>query len=373
MGTFGIRLIVVLVICLTLGSLGGAEQTDQAQPFRAGVELVRIPVRVLDSKGRFVRDLTRDDFRVLEDGAPQTIATFDFIESKSTNAGSPTTKDKEGSVAHTESSPGPSTYVILIDDYHLRPDEAAKTKSVLQRFLRQHVTADDRVAIAFTSGANGQDVTSERSLLLATVDRLRGQLDASEPVGIREMKARGVVTAVGDISRDLSGSGTALRRAILLVSPGVGCAPAAAPSSPGGAPWCGTGITDALRAAAGGNVTIYAIDPRGSRNPAWLGTSAESSAGGTSALSRSRNSVGGPGSNFLDAMHALADGSGGFSMTNSENFKNAFERITLEMSQYYLLGYYSTHAGGDGIRQNEIRVSRPGTKASYRRTYVASQ
>jgi VWFA-related protein len=132
-------------------------------------------------------------------------------------------------------------------------------------------------------------------------------------------------------------------------------------------------MTDALRAAAGGNVTLYAVDPRGSRNPAWARASAESPGISTGTLSRTRSGIGGPGSNFLDAMHALADGTGGFSMTNSENFKNAFERITLEMSQYYLLGYYSTHTGGNAIRQNEIRVSRSGTRASYRRTYVASQ
>src|SRR6185503_7771411 len=110
-------------------------------------------------------------------------------------------------------------------------------------------------------------------------------------------------------------------------------------------------ITDALRAAAAANVAVYAIDPRGSRNPARLGTSAESSAATTGALSRGRISAG-VGSNFFDAMHALADGTGGFSMANSENFKNAFERITLEMNQYYLLGYYSTNREGTVLRQN---------------------
>jgi hypothetical protein len=62
--------------------VGGAQQADQVQPpFQAGVELVRIPIRVLDDKGRFVKDLTRDDFRVFEDGTPQPIATFDLKRS----------------------------------------------------------------------------------------------------------------------------------------------------------------------------------------------------------------------------------------------------------------------------------------------------
>ena len=373
MRALGIRLIVVVLILLPLRPVGGAQQVDQAQPFRAGVELVRIPVRVLDNKGRFVRDLTRDEFRVLEDGDPQTIATFDLIDSSLANSGSPTTKGTERAVASIESPLGIRTYVLLIDDYHLQPDEALKTKSVVKTFLRQYITADDRVAVVFTSGANGQDLTSEGSLLFSAVDRLRGQFDPSEPVGIAEMKARGVVNSVRDISRDLSTQGTAVRRAILLFSAGIGCTPAAAPSSPGGVLWCGTGMTDALRAATGGNVTVYAVDPRGSRNPAWARASAESGGSGTGVGSQVSSGAGRPVSNFLDGMHALADATGGFSIRNSEDFKNAFERITLEMSQYYVLGYYSTHTGGDATHKNEIRVSRSGTKAFYRRAYVASQ
>jgi VWFA-related protein len=367
-------LFVVLLVSLASQQVGGAQQADQVPPFRSGVELVRIPVRVLDNKGRFVRDLARDEFRIFEDGTPQPIATFDLIESGPANSGSPTTKGAESADAPSESSLGMRTYVLLVDDDHLRPDDGAKAKSVVQTFLRQHTTADDRVAIVFTSGATGQDLTSDGSLLISALDRLRGQFDPNEPAGIREMKALRAVTAVRDISRDLAGQGTALRRAIVLFSPGVGCAPAALPSSSRGQPWCGTGMTDTLRAAAGGNVTVFAIDPRGSRNPAWQGTSAESPGSGTRTLFQSRNGVGGPGSNFLDAMHVLASETGGFSIATSENFTNAFERITLEMSQYYLLGYYPAHTGaGDSIHQNEIRVSRSGTKTFYRRTYLASR
>ena len=127
-----------------------------------------------------------------------------------------------------------------------------------------------------------------------------------------------------------------------------------------------------MRAAASGNVTLYAIDPRGSRNPAWARASAETGGSGSGAGSQVRTGAGRPVSNFLDGMHALADETGGFSLRNSEDFKNAFERITLEMSQYSLLGYYSTHAGGDPRHKTEIRISRSGTKAFYRRAYVAS-
>ncbi len=47
-----------------------------AQEFVARTELVEVYATVTDAKGRLVTDLTRDEFVVLEDGVPQTVATF---------------------------------------------------------------------------------------------------------------------------------------------------------------------------------------------------------------------------------------------------------------------------------------------------------
>ena len=45
--------------------------------FRGGVELVNVTATVTDARGRFVDGLTRDDFRVYEDGEPVEITQFD--------------------------------------------------------------------------------------------------------------------------------------------------------------------------------------------------------------------------------------------------------------------------------------------------------
>jgi Ca-activated chloride channel family protein len=48
-----------------------------AQPvFRVGVDLVSVGVTVVDRKGTLIADLTRDDFRIVENGAPQEISHF---------------------------------------------------------------------------------------------------------------------------------------------------------------------------------------------------------------------------------------------------------------------------------------------------------
>ena len=45
--------------------------------FRTGVELVNVAATVTDARGRFVDGLTKDDFRVYEDGEPVEITQFD--------------------------------------------------------------------------------------------------------------------------------------------------------------------------------------------------------------------------------------------------------------------------------------------------------
>ena len=45
--------------------------------FRSGIELVNVAATVTDARGRFVDGLTKDDFRVYEDGEPVEIVQFD--------------------------------------------------------------------------------------------------------------------------------------------------------------------------------------------------------------------------------------------------------------------------------------------------------
>lgn len=64
-------------IAALAGVLGVASVPAPAQrQFRAGVDLVNLPVTVTTKGGDPLRGLTRDDFVVLEDGKPQQIALF---------------------------------------------------------------------------------------------------------------------------------------------------------------------------------------------------------------------------------------------------------------------------------------------------------
>ena len=73
-------LTLALFVCASLG----AAQQRGAEPrpsvtFRTETNFVEVHAIVTDETGAFVRNLTRDDFEVLEDGKVQTPAAFSLI------------------------------------------------------------------------------------------------------------------------------------------------------------------------------------------------------------------------------------------------------------------------------------------------------
>ena len=61
---------------LVLATVAVTATPTAQQVFRSGTDVVLLNVTVLDEKGRLVGGLEREEFRVLEDGAPQTITNF---------------------------------------------------------------------------------------------------------------------------------------------------------------------------------------------------------------------------------------------------------------------------------------------------------
>src|SRR5580765_8004946 len=84
--------LIILGACLGLTSASAQQQTPsrpagQAPPpgqpavtFKAEVDYVDVDAAVTDRQGNFVTGLTKDDFEVLEDGKPQKVATFSFVD-----------------------------------------------------------------------------------------------------------------------------------------------------------------------------------------------------------------------------------------------------------------------------------------------------
>jgi VWFA-related protein len=112
------RLALALMIA-GLGSLTIAAQTQDGFRFKSGVELVNVTATVSDDNGRFVSGLTRDDFAVYDNGAPQEITQF-------SNERVPVSLgillDVSGSMTPDKMSSARAAITRLIDDL-LGPDD----------------------------------------------------------------------------------------------------------------------------------------------------------------------------------------------------------------------------------------------------------
>jgi Ca-activated chloride channel homolog len=56
------------------------EDAPGDEPLKVVTDLVSLPVSVMDRRGRYILDLTKDDFQIFEDGKQQEVAFFDTTE-----------------------------------------------------------------------------------------------------------------------------------------------------------------------------------------------------------------------------------------------------------------------------------------------------
>jgi VWFA-related protein len=399
-------LVTVVAMAMAAATMPSAQQPPQPT-FRAEINYVELPVRVLDAKGAFVRDLKQSDFQVFEDGAAQQVASFGLVDlpapvpTKVASTPKTTAPVAGMSVDRLQKLEGRIS-LFIVDDYHLRPQYSPRAKQLVQTFIRDRMGENDVAAIVFTSGVRSQDFTQDRALLLSTLDRLHGTFDSDEPGSAVEMKARSVVKTITDFAKAL-GAVKGKHKALIFVSPAVGCGVSrqAVPDMPvplqtyaasngdsqrdndassegngraastDPAVLCQDVIWDGVRAAVRADVSVYSLDPRGAQNPGWVSPAVDGRGGPSSAMQRMQ-SVEGAGLNVFDGMHVLADETGGFAVTGTNSFSKAFDRIVAENSSYYVIGYYSSNDKADGsVRRNTITVGRSGVQVLYRAAYVA--
>lgn len=135
------------------------------------VEVVNVDVWVTDRKGRPVTDLTRDDFRLLEDGQPVEIRYFDIY-------GAPGELGVEGSGSPADSSAeasrDPRSLVLYFDEANLRPAGRRRVLEDLRELLAGGEDLADRFMVVLYDGGTKivQPFTADRSAVAEVVERL---------------------------------------------------------------------------------------------------------------------------------------------------------------------------------------------------------
>jgi VWFA-related protein len=141
---------------IALSSVGPLQAQDAASTIAVNVKVVTLPVTVRDKHGKIVRDLTKDDFTLSEDGRPQTVKYF----SQDTNL--------------------PLTLGLLVDTSRSQTTVLEAERTASRSFIDQMLAQekDKAFLIHFDYQVELlQDLTSSRQKLEAALDLLKTPSD----------------------------------------------------------------------------------------------------------------------------------------------------------------------------------------------------
>ena len=392
--------------------------------FQVEVNYVDIDAVVTDDRGNFVSGLSKEDFALFEDGKPQAISTFSLVDiplpaaSAQSAAAIPVVPDVRSNAQPISGR----LYVIVLDDLNVSSMRTKVVVNAARQFIERHFAADDIAAIVYTSGRTdgAQEFTSDRRLLLAAIDRFVGRKlrptviekadqyftqtlkeleinapDTTDPDYIQSDPKSGTVrgpngysditTDPDDFERghraqqvlavlqrlaDVMGGIRGRRKAVLMFSEGIDY-PIYDIFGSQAATDVIISTRNAIAAAARGNVSFFAVDPRG-----LVGMTSEAIElnYGTTDPSLGFDAKGLLADMYLsqDSLRTLASETGGYAAVNSNNIDNSLGRIVRANSTYYVLGYYPAAVAKDGrFHKIEVRVNRPGLRVSARKGYVS--
>lgn len=408
--TIGVLAVLWLVPAAADRGDGGpadfAQSPAPAPTFKADVEYVEVDAVVTDKAGNVVRGLTKDDFTVREDGKPQAIASFSFVDIPA---------------PPTDTTPGPGAaiapdvasnarpfdgrvYVAVIDDLEVSASRTGRAAAAAERFVQDDLGPGDVMAVIHTMGGphNAQVAfTGDKPRLLAAIRggsglSLRENNEAMTPEIGKDLDAErahaalAALQTVGSVAAWFSTIRNR-RKAILFFSDGINydfdrlVQDSARVDrmilNPGGEVLEPTayaedivqGMSRLIATAARENVAIYGIDPQGlPSNRSDLDIAEQTG----SVEQRARNlglqsTYGAQLQRAQDSLRILSNQTGGFAIVNRNDFANAYRRIVADNSSYYVLAYYPAIARHDGkFHKIEVRVDRPGMTVRARRGYL---
>jgi VWFA-related protein len=382
----------------------GPQQRPGAVPtFGAAVSLVRVSVVVRDKSGALVRGLTRDDFSLTEDDKPQGIDVFDFEEVETERIGpleEPTVTTpallkappQRGASPAPTASPAPvdlsgrRLVVLLFDANGMEPEQLGRAMTSARAYVDERMTAADLVAVASigTGLQVEQDFTADRAALGRALDRVLGADtsaaaptaeapatdEAAEPEGFTpdasELDLFNIdrrLRAIEDLSRALAP--IVQKKSVIYFSNGMS----------------GVGADNqvelraAIDLAVKANLSVYPVDTRGLDAVVPGGDARQASGRGTDvfsgrALTRQLDQQ----ITSQDTLAALAGDTGGRAFLDTNDFGLVYERVAVDTSAYYLLGYTSTNPAQDGrFRRVRVRLKRPDLRIEHRSGYYAGR
>jgi VWFA-related protein len=335
-----------LLLAQTPAGTGAAQVT-----FSAGTQEVLVDARVLDKKGDYQRDLTRQDFKLFEDGKEQKITSFSHESAQ---------------------VPGRSSkhFVALVVEY-----EQPGLREQLVQFVDRFASPD--LYIAVYSRVNGE------MRLQQGFTQDAGRIKAA----VRTMPAVPIANPLHFFARLSSVTKTLAPirgpKALILFSYGIldlglteyGRGNASTPTDDGkraAAP------ETADRPGAPGNPFTaqlhWAIDECNAAEVSVYAFTQEGGGGPTGHTQNRRMPAPDPHGGITDIIGDLAEYTGGsFTPPGTYDLASYLGSVSKEQSEYYRLGYTPSASAGDKpCHKLQVKVDRSGLKVNARESYCTS-
>ena len=397
--------LVLAYVCLAVLTLLAQQPPAQQPPdrgeqppitFRVEVNYVEIDAVVTDAQGNFVRNLTKNDFQIFEEGTPQTIENFSIVDIPLERPDAPLFSPApiEPDVRNNRREFDGRIYVLVLDDLNTHFARSQRVMAAAREFIQRHFGENDVAAVVQTGGAKKglQEFTDSRSRLLRAIGAFMGQKTRSATLeklddyfltrgmpgappeprdmseGERAHKARNTLSTLKSVAEYLSGV-RGRRKAVIFFSEGIDY-DINNPIQNRYASDLLQDTQDAIAAATRANVSFYSIDPRGLGGLSDEAMEIQSLPEDPSIISPTalhQELV-----VAQNSLRTLSGETGGFAAVNRNDFGSAFARIVRDNSSYYVLGYYSKDTRRDGrFRRVDVKVNRPGLEVRARKGYVA--
>jgi VWFA-related protein len=403
----------VLLATVSLPVLAGQQsQVDEPPRFKVAVDAVRIDAVVTDREGRIVRDLTSDDFEILQDGKRQPVTFAQFVPVMS----SPAPPDAPPSPDATVPVPMPAprlmpartsiqrTLAIVVDDLGLSVESVFAVKRALRTFVERNVMPTDLVGILQTGAFGGplQPFTTDPRAIASMIDDLhwngrsrngvepfvavnrfttfdtRTNIDADDFRKVEALRASslasgslGALNLVIQAARDLPG-----RKSLLFVSEGFSLFDDERRIDTRVRAVLDRVIDQATRAG----VVIYSLDARGLQTAGLQASDNLKSAPSTAAFDEAVRGEAAErfrhNQDTQDALAYVAEQTGGFAVMNASDLAKGLERISNDIRDYYVIGYVPAQGTfvGPGKKPSyhkiTVKVRRPGLRVRTRKEFL---
>lgn len=395
--------VLACTVSATAQKIGTNATPGQAGVFKLKVnsQLVVETVVVQDNKGAFVPDLTAGDFKVTEDGVPQTVRIFQHQILSNLSTSLPATPPNDAEITLYKrlvpmriipEDPNHSQYsdhrlLVLYFDMTAMPyTDQQRALDAARKFIRTRMSASDLAAIVwYTGGAIQvlQNFTANRIRLLSILETMIvGQGQGSvESVNDASSADTGVAFGQDDSEfnlfnndRQLAALRTAVRmlgdikekKQLIYFASGMHL------SGLDNLAQLHATIEAALRAG----VSFWPIDARGLVAEAPLGDATQGSPGNAGMYSgAAARAVTRDFQQSQDTLYTLGADTGGKALFDNNNLTQGIVQAQHAIGNYYIIGYYATNTVQNGrYRRIKITLNSPlAHKLEYRRGYYAGK